>query len=172
MSHVTDMSTPIQVVSGKVVSFHYTLTDEGGEVLDSSGDGPPLDDLPGSGNIVPGLEKGLEGRSAGEAFRVRVAPAEGYGERDPHGVQQVPRRAFPADAELEPGTPFGAQDSHGARTTVWIEKVEGDVVTIDLNHPLAGRTLDFDIRIESVRDATREELAHGHVHGPHGHHHH
>jgi FKBP-type peptidyl-prolyl cis-trans isomerase SlyD len=166
------MSTEQGIASGKVVSFHYTLTDAEGELLDSSSGGPPLDYLHGSGNIVPGLEKGLEGRRAGESFRVRVPPGEGYGERDPAGVQQVPRRAFPPDARLEPGTAFRAQDSHGGHATVWIEKVEGDVVTIDLNHPLAGRTLEFEVRIESVRDATGEELAHGHVHGPHGHHHH
>jgi FKBP-type peptidyl-prolyl cis-trans isomerase SlyD len=160
------------VTDGKVVSIHYPLTDDAGEVVDSSKGNPPLEFLQGAGNIVPGLEEALVGRARGDKFKVDVSPEKGYGVHDPRGLQRIPRDAFPDDVDLEPGMQFGAEDPQGESTTVWIVKVESDQVVIDANHPMAGKTLHFDISIEAVRDATREEIAHGHPHGEHGHHHH
>lgn len=161
-----------KIQKGKVVSIHYTLKGDDGEVIDSSEGGAPLDYLHGAGNIVPGLESGLEGRNVGEKLDVKVAPQDGYGVHDPRGVQRVPRQAFPADIDLEPGMQFGAEDPEGDSQTIWIVKVEDENVVIDMNHPLAGKTLHFAVAIAGVRDATGEEVAHGHPHGPHGHHHH
>jgi FKBP-type peptidyl-prolyl cis-trans isomerase SlyD len=160
------------VTDGKVVSIHYTLTDDAGAVVDSSKGHSPLEYLHGAGNVVPGLEEGLVGRARGDVLKVDVAPEKGYGAHDPRGLQRIPRQAFPDDIDLEPGMQFGAEDPQGGSTTVWIVKVESDQVVIDTNHPLAGKTLHFDVTIADVRDATREEMAHGHPHGPDGHHHH
>jgi FKBP-type peptidyl-prolyl cis-trans isomerase SlyD len=160
------------VTDGKVVSIHYTLTDDAGAVIDSSKGNPPLEYLHGAGNVVPGLEEALAGRARGDAFKVDVAPEKGYGAHDPRGLQRIPRDAFPDDVDLEPGMQFGAEDPQGGSTTVWIVKVESDQVVIDTNHPMAGKTLHFDVSIADGREATREEIAHGHPHGPDGHHHH
>jgi FKBP-type peptidyl-prolyl cis-trans isomerase SlyD len=159
------------VADGMVVSIHYTLTVDDGMVVDSSRGGTPFEYLHGAGNIVPGLETRLEGRAVGESLQVAVPPGEGYGEHDPRGVARVPRDAFPEDVELEPGMQFSGEDERGNQHVVWISAVEGDVVVVDRNHPLAGRTLHFDVTIEGVRAATNEERSHGHVHGAHGHHH-
>lgn len=168
-----NMTHPTQrVADGKVVSIHYTLTDESGAKLDSSRGASPLDYLHGAQQVVPGLEKGLRGRSIGERVELRLQPEEGYGAHDPRGRQRVPRDAFPDDVELEPGMQFSAEDERGRDVTVWIAEIASDAVTIDQNHPLAGKVLCFDVTIEAIRDATLEELAHGHVHGPHGHHEH
>ena len=161
-----------RIGDGKVVTIHYTLTDEAGETIDSSRGQAPLDYLHGARNIVPGLESGLIGKSVGERMSLRIPPEEGYGPYNPQGVQRVPREAFPDDVELEPGLQFSAEDESGRGVTIWISSVEGEVVTIDQNHPLAGKVLCFDVSIESIRDATLEEMSHGHPHGPHGHHHH
>ncbi|MBI5364786.1 MAG: peptidylprolyl isomerase [Planctomycetes bacterium] len=165
-------TAPQRIADGKVVTIHYTLTSESGETLDSSRGQDPLEYLHGAKNIVPGLEKELLGKAAGENFAVRVAPEEGYGAHDPKGIQRVPRDAFPEDIELEPGMQFSAEDESGRGVTIWIQSVEGAVVTIDQNHPLAGQVLCFDVSVEKIRDATLEELSHGHPHGPGGHHHH
>jgi FKBP-type peptidyl-prolyl cis-trans isomerase SlyD len=153
-----------------VASFHYTLTNDRGEVLDSSAGHRPMAYLHGAGNIVPGLEKAMAGRSAGEKFDVAVNPEEGYGAHDPKLVQVVPRRAFKGIRELKAGMRFQAEGSHGPKPVV-VTKVLGDQVTIDGNHPLAGEKLHFTVEITEVRQASAEELAHGHVHGPGGHHH-
>jgi FKBP-type peptidyl-prolyl cis-trans isomerase SlyD len=166
------MSPSTKIADGKVVSIHYTLRDEAGEVLDSSAGSAPLDYLHGAGNIVPGLETGLAGREVGAQLELRLSPEEGYGAHDPRGQQRVPRAAFPADVELEPGMQFGSEDETGREVTIWISGIEGDVVIIDQNHPLAGKVLLFSVSVEGLRDATMEELEHGHPHGPHGHHHH
>lgn len=160
------------IADGKVVSIHYTLTGADGELYDSSKGADPLDYLHGARNIVPGLESGLLGKAVGESVQLRLAPEEGYGARDPKGIQRVPREAFPDDIELEPGMQFSAEDESGGNATIWIAAIDGETVTIDQNHPLAGKTLCFDVRVEAIRDATMEELEHGHPHGPHGHHHH
>jgi FKBP-type peptidyl-prolyl cis-trans isomerase SlyD len=154
-----------------VVSIHYTLTSDAGEVLDSSSGGDPLAYLQGHGNLIPGLERELEGKKAGDALRVRIAPTDAYGEQDAALIQEVPRSAFGADTNLHVGMQFHAESNHGTRT-VTITKVLGDTITVDGNHPLAGQHLNFDVQVVAVRAATQEELSHGHVHGPGGHHHH
>jgi FKBP-type peptidyl-prolyl cis-trans isomerase SlyD len=162
----------MQIAQDKVVLIHYTLTDDGGKVLDSSSGGDPLAYLHGQGNIIPGLEKALEGKQAGDKLNVRVEPTEGYGVRDASLVQQVPRRAFGSVSKVEPGMQFHAQSAQGQMRVVTVTHVKGDMVTVDGNHPLAGEVLVFDVEVAEVRDATGEELEHGHVHGPGGHHHH
>ncbi|WP_106477284.1 FKBP-type peptidyl-prolyl cis-trans isomerase [Phytohalomonas tamaricis] len=160
----------MQIAQNAVVAFHYTLTNEAGEVLDSSEGREPLAYLHGSGNIIPGLEKELAGRQSGDKLQVRVEPAEGYGEIQPALVQEVPRDAFQGVEEIQPGMQFQAQ-TEGGPLLVTVTKLEGDTVTVDGNHPLAGETLNFDVSIEEVREASPEEMEHGHVHGPDGHHH-
>ena len=161
----------MQVAADKVVLIHYTLTNDGGDVIDTSSGGDPLAYIHGQGNIIPGLEKALEGREAGEKLQVRVEPAEGYGVRDEQLVQKVPRRSFSGVKDVQPGMQFHAQTSGGHTRVVTVTGVAGDLVTVDANHPLAGQHLTFDVEITEVRDATEEELEHGHVHGPGGHHH-
>jgi FKBP-type peptidyl-prolyl cis-trans isomerase SlyD len=153
-----------------VVSMHYRLTNDAGEVLDSSEGRDPLTYLHGAGNIIPGLEKALLGKQAGDKLDVRVTPAEGYGEQDPKLVQQVPRRAFQGIKDIKAGMRFTAQGPRGPQDVV-VTRVAGDMVTVDGNHPLAGEHLNFAVEITEVREASEEELAHGHVHGPGGHHH-
>ena len=160
----------MQIADRCVASFHYTLTNAGGEVLDSSRDREPLAYLHGAGNIVPGLEKALQGRAPGDRFDVSVAAEEGYGERHDELVQEVPRDAFRGVDTLEPGMQFQAQTPQGA-LSVTVTKVEADTVTVDGNHPLAGETLNFAIEVTGVREASAEELEHGHVHGAGGHEH-
>jgi FKBP-type peptidyl-prolyl cis-trans isomerase SlyD len=162
----------MHVARDKVVLIHYTLKDDSGKVLDSSTGSDPLAYLHGRGNIVAGLEKALEGKQAGDKVEVRVTPEEGYGVRDENLVQQVPRRAFGSIKKIEPGMQFHAQDSHGHTQAITVKRVKGDMVTIDGNHPLAGEHLNFAVEVTEVRDPSAEELAHGHVHGPGGHHHH
>lgn len=154
---------------GQVVSIHYTLTNDEGEVLDTSRGGEPLAYLHGAGNIVPGLEAALEGRKAGDQLQVTVAPEDGYGDAEEDGVQVAQREDFPADAELEVGMHFIAENEDGEEVPVWIRDIEGDDVTLDFNHPLAGVTLHFDVEVAGVRIATADEVAHGHPHGPGGH---
>lgn len=153
---------------GKVVFFHYTLTDETGEIIDSSEGSEPLPYLHGAGNIVPGLERQMVGRQVGDRFRAVVPPEEGYGVPEGPGPQAIPREAFPEDAELEEGMQFMAEDEEGNAMPLWVVSLEeADVVIVDQNHPLAGVTLHFDVQITELRDATEDELAHGHPHGTH-----
>lgn len=153
------------VSDGQVVIIHYTLKNDQGETLDSSVGADPLPYLHGGGNIVPGLENALAGKSVGDAVDVVVAPEEGYGVRNPEAIQDVPRDAFPEDAQVEAGAQFVMQDDGGQVIPVWVAAVEGDTVTLDGNHPLAGVALHFSVTIEGVRDATEEEKSHGHPHG-------
>ncbi len=153
-----------------VVTIHYTLKDETGEVLDSSAAGPPLTYLHGHGHLIPGLERALEGKAAGETLSLQIAPADGYGEYDSKLIEQVPRRTLKGISGIKVGMQLRAETESGPRT-VWITRLAGDLVTIDGNHPLAGRQLNFEVQIASVRDATQEELTHGHVHGAGGHDH-
>ncbi len=153
----------------KVVSINYTLRDDDGKVIDTSEGREPLAYLHGARNIVPGLEAALEGKNIGDQVHVAVEPAGGYGDRDDRMVQTVPRAAF-GENKVETGMQFQAQTPAGARVVTVVD-VQGDEVTVDGNHPLAGRTLNFDVTIVEVRDATPEEREHGHVHGPGGHHH-
>ena len=161
----------MQAADKTVVSIHYTLTNNAGEVLDSSEGREPLGYLQGAGNIIPGLEKALLGKSAGDKLNVSIAPAEGYGLRDEAQVQVVPRAAFGGAPDLEPGMQFQARNPEGYVQVVTIVNVDGDNITLDGNHPLAGETLNFAVEVVEVRAASEEELAHGHVHGAGGHHH-
>lgn len=153
-----------------VVSVHYKLTDDEGKVLDSSDGSKPLSYLHGAGNIVPGLEKALMGKVAGDSLKVRVEPAEGYGEAIPDGIKTIEKAAFEGVESIEEGMTFEAKSPDGNIQQITVKKVEGDEVTIDMNHPLAGVALNFEIQIVSVREATKEELDHGHTHeGGHAH---
>lgn len=158
------------IAENKVITLHYTLTDDAGAVIDQSTDGSFLY-LHGASNIIPGLENALTGKSAGDELKVTVEPEEGYGLRDDSRLESVPREMFPEDAEIEVGAQFHAQDPEGQMITVTVAGVEGDTVSIDGNHPLAGVQLNFDVKVVEVRDASAEELEHGHVHGPEGHQH-
>jgi len=160
----------LSIKQDSVVTFHYTLRDDAGEIIDRSDAGQPLSYLQGHGNLVPGLEQALEGKSAGEKLSVKVSPAQGYGEYSQDLLQQVPRRSLKGIGRLTPGMRLHAQTAQGPRT-VTVTRITGDMVALDANHPLAGKNLNFDIEITGVREATQEELAHGHVHGPGGHHH-
>lgn len=163
----------MQIAKDKVVMINYTLTDPDGQVLDSSEGRDPLAYLHGRGNIIAGLEAALDGKAAGEQVQVTIEPAEAYGELDESLVQQVPLSKFEGVDKVEPGMQFTAQTQMGPRVISVTEVDEAnDLVTVDANHPLAGVTLSFDVSIVEVREATAEELDHGHVHGPGGHHHH
>ncbi|UOO88530.1 peptidylprolyl isomerase [Vitreoscilla massiliensis] len=157
------------VENGKVVSFHYTLTNAQGDVLDQSQD-QPMPYLHGAGNIIPGLEKELTGKKVGDKLTVKVPAAEAYGEYHEQLVNDVPREAFQGVDQIEPGMQFQANTPEGVQV-ITVKAVNGDQVTVDANHPLAGQDLNFDVEIVDVRDATEEESAHGHVHGAGGHHH-
>ena len=160
----------MQVESQKVVILNYTLTDIEGTVIDQSTDSS-FAYLHGANNIIPGLENALHGKKAGDEMNVSVSPQEGYGERDDTKTQSVPKEMFPEDAEIEPGMQFHAQGPNGEAIVVNVTSVEDDAVTVDGNHPLAGVHLNFAVEIIEVRDASQEEIEHGHVHGPGGHHH-
>ena len=160
------------VAQDKVVLIHYTLTNDTGKVLDSSSGGEPLAYIHGQGNLISGLEKALEGKQAGDKLNVDIAPADGYGVRDPALVQRVPMRAFGNAKNVKLGMQFQAQSSEGKQQVVTVTGIQGDMVTVDANHPLAGENLHFDVEISDIREASQEELEHGHVHGPGGHHHH
>ena len=147
-----------------VVSMHYKLTDSEGNVLDSSEGAEPLTYLHGSGNIIPGLEKELVGKVEGDSHQVKVEPEEGYGEINPELIQTVDKAAFQGVESVEVGMSFEAQASDGSVQHIVVKGIEGEVVTIDANHPLAGVTLNFDVEIVSVREASEEEIDHGHVH--------
>ena len=154
----------------KIVALNYTLTTDEGEVLDQSSDGS-FAYLHGSGNIIQGLESALTGKSVGDSLNVKVAPEDGYGERNDEMIQVVGKEMFETDAEIEVGTQFHAEGPDGQPIMITVAAIEGDQVTIDGNHPLAGVNLNFDVTIMDIREASEEEIAHGHVHGPDGHHH-
>jgi FKBP-type peptidyl-prolyl cis-trans isomerase SlyD len=160
----------MQIAKNTAVQINYTLKNDAGEVLDSSEGAEPLAYLQGNGNLIPGLEKALEGKRAGDAVNVSIPPEEGYGVSDATLIQEVPRSAFEGIDQIEVGMQFHAESNHGPRT-VTVTKVAADTVTVDGNHPLADQTLHFAVQIIEVRAASQEELSHGHVHGPGGHHH-
>ncbi|TCK09584.1 FKBP-type peptidyl-prolyl cis-trans isomerase [Marinobacterium mangrovicola] len=160
----------MQIAANAVVSIHYTLTNAAGDKLDSSEGQEPLAYLHGASNIIPGLENALVGKAVGDKLSVTVEPEEGYGEVREELVQEVDRSNFEGIDVVEPGMQFMAQTPWGQQP-VTVVKVEGDNVTLDGNHPLAGQTLSFDVEVVEVREATEEELSHGHVHGEGGHEH-
>lgn len=147
-----------------VVTFHYTLTNSDGEKMDSSAGRDPMKYLHGAGNIVPGLEKELVGKSAGDKLKVEVQPEEGYGQVNPQMIQTVPRNAFEGVEDIKPGMEFHAQGPDGESQHITVKDVSDDGIRVDGNHPLAGQVLHFDVTIEEVREASEEEISHGHVH--------
>jgi len=159
-----------KIAANKVVTISYTLRDDDGEIIDSSDDGAPLVYLHGATNIVPGLEEELEGVAQGDSIKASIPPEKGYGPRIGES-QEVPRNLFPAEAELVAGMQVVAHDDEGRQVPFFITGIGEETVTVDPNHPLAGETLHFDVKIEALRDATDEEVAHGHPHGEGGHHH-
>lgn len=159
------------IANGHAVTIHYRLTLDDGSIADESFGSEPLVYLHGSQNIVPGLERQLLGKQVGERIDAQVSPAEGYGEYDPTVEQTVPRASFPAKVELAVGMSFQTRARNGQPIPVWVRAIKGDQVTVSPNHPLAGQQLNFHVEVVDVRKATAEEKAHGHVHGPGGHHH-
>jgi FKBP-type peptidyl-prolyl cis-trans isomerase SlyD len=158
----------MKISKGKVASIHYALKDTAGEVLESSKGQAPLDYLHGYGNIIVGLEKALEGKAAGEKIQAVIPPEDGYGIREESLVKTLPLSNFQNQNEVEVGAQFQAETSEGPRLAT-VTHVDDQNVTVDLNHPLADQTLSFDIDVIEVREATEEEVSHGHVHGPEGH---
>mgnify|MGYP002630863495 FL=1 len=161
----------MSIKDNSAVSFHYSLADDEGQQLDSSAGKEPLAYLHGAGNIIPGLENALAGKAVGDSMTVAVSAAEGYGEVQQELIQDVPRTSFQGVEQIEVGMQFEAQTGQGGTVPVTVTAVTDETVTVDGNHPLAGKNLNFDVSIEAVRDATAEELEHGHVHGPGGHEH-
>ena len=159
------------IAANKAVSIDYTLTTDAGEVIDSSAGGAPLVYLHGAGNIIPGLEKALEGKQGGDQIQVAIEPQDAYGEYRAELVATLNRAMFEGVDELEVGMQFHASGPDGGMQIVTIRDVEGDDVIVDGNHPLAGQRLTFQVKVVDVRDATQEEVAHKHIHGEGGHHH-
>ena len=160
----------MKIEKDRVVRFHYAVAETGQAAVENSKDGgEPIAILFGHGNIIPGLEKAMDGREAGDSFQATVPAAEAYGERREGLSQRIPKKHF-GGQKLEPGMQVVLQTNFGPRA-VTIEKVGMSVVDVDLNHPMAGKDLHFDIEIVDVREASPEEVAHGHVHGEGGHHH-
>ncbi len=160
----------MQICQDSVVLIDYRLTNDADEVLDSSEGHGPLAYLHGHSNIVPGLEQALDGRRVGDTFKVSIEPAMGYGDINPALTQTLPSSMFGGVEQIAVGMQFHAQTDHGVEV-VTVTDVNGDEVTIDGNHPMAGKTLHFDVTVREVRAASAEELEHGHAHGEHGHHH-
>lgn len=156
----------MEITKDRVVSIDYRLHLGDGKIIDESDAGDPLVYLHGYEEIVPGLEKALEGKRAGESLKVQVAPEEAYGEYDPEGVEEVPREEFPPDLELEAGGVVSATDEEGDEVDFLVKEVRPKTVVVDFNHPLAGKTLHFEVSVREVRAATPEELEHGHAHAP------
>jgi len=162
----------MKIQKGRVVRMHYTLRDESGATIESSGGRDPLTYLHGFGHLITGLEKTLEGAQAGLRTSVTVPPQDAYGEKDPQAVIRAPREDFPEGLTLEPGIEVQADTPDGP-ISFTVVAIEGDEAVLDANHPLAGKTLTFDVEVLDVREATADEVAHGHVHGAggaHGHH--
>ena len=163
------MSAGLKIADGQVVSMDYTLYVDG-EVVDTSEGQSPMECIQGTGNIIPGLERELYGLVSGDSKKVSVVPADGYGEMDSEAYVDVPRAEFPDNIPLEKGIEIQVRDQSGQAMSARIDSVTDETVKLDFNHPLAGKTLDFDVKIVGVRDASAEELAHGHVHGAGGEH--
>ncbi|MBM4344953.1 MAG: peptidylprolyl isomerase [Deltaproteobacteria bacterium] len=161
----------MKIAPNTVVKLNYELRlNDDPDVVDSSDDGQ-FNVMIGHGQIIPGLEKALLGLETGANAKVTVQPQDGYGVRDEGKVIGMPRSSLPKDFVVDVGIPIELEDRNGHSFPVWIAGVEGDDVVLDGNHPLAGETLHFSVQVLGVRAATKEELAHGHVLGPGGHHH-
>ncbi len=155
----------MKVAANSVVNIDYRLTSPEGELIDSSEGEAPLAYLHGHGQIVPGLERALLGKTAGDHLEVELAPADGYGEREAEKVIEISKEALPEGVSPEVGMELLADGPDGELLPVWVTNVAADTVTLDANHPLAGQTLCFAVTVRGVREATAEELEHGHVHG-------
>jgi len=155
------------IKENKAVSFHYTLTNQQGEQLESSRDQQPMTYLHGANNIIPGLETAMTGKSAGEEFQVTIEAAEAYGERQDDKIHRIPAKHFKNLKQLKPGQIVSLQTQQG-QMQVTVVKIGRFNVDVDANHPLAGQALTFDVEVTEVRDASEEETTHGHVHGPGG----
>ena len=153
----------MQVTDNKVITIHYTLTNNNDKVIDQSGAGEPLVYLHGSGNIISGLEQALAGKVAGDKLNVTIPPEDAYGVRMDDRIQTVPRSMFQGIDQIETGMQFNAEGNTGP-VMVTVTKIEADEITIDGNHPLAGETLTFDVEVADIRDATEDEIEHGHIH--------
>ncbi len=160
----------MQIAEKKVVTLNYTLKDNDGTLIDESSDSSFIY-LQGASNIIPGLEKAVVGKTSGDKMSVTIAPEEAYGVRDDSRIEEVPRDMFPADVDIEPGMQFHAEGPDGQAISIVVVEVKEDKINIDGNHPLAGVELNFDVEVMEVRDATEEEIEHGHVHSAHGHDH-
>lgn len=160
----------MQAEKDKVVSIDFTLTDSDDQVIDSSEGREPLAYLHGQGQILPKLEEAIEGKTQGEQVQITLSPEEGYGERDENLVAQVPVSQFEGVDEISPGMQFQAETEDGERIFTVVD-TDGETVVVDGNHPLAGATLKFDIKLSEVREPSEEELEHGHAHGEGGHEH-
>jgi FKBP-type peptidyl-prolyl cis-trans isomerase SlyD len=156
--------TKLKVADGIVVSLDYTLRLDDGQVIDSSDGGEALQFLQGQGQIVPGLEQALYGMREGEEKDVEVAPAEGYGETDPDAYEMVSRDLFPVDMVLKEGMGLRLRDESGQPLEAYVADIRTEGVLLDFNHPLAGETLFFHVKIAGLRPGTSEEVAHGHTH--------
>ena len=152
------------VKKDRVISLDFILKDEQGETLDQSTEGEPLEYLHGAGDVVAGLEKALEGHQLGEQIRVVIPPADAYGEYEVSLVDEVSRDQFPDIDDIQPGMQFQTQMDDGAPMIISVTAVDGDKIIVDGNHPLAGMTLVFEVEIIAIRQASEDELAHGHVH--------
>ena len=160
----------MQITKNKIGTIHYTLTDDSGSIIDSSRNGTALSYLHGNHNLITGMENALEGKKTGEKFKVNISPEEGYGPKDERLINKVPLNNFPEKNDIKVGAQFQADTNEGPRVATVI-LVDNESATVDFNHPLAGKTLHFDIEVVDVRAATADELTHGHAHGAGGHHH-
>lgn len=164
------MSLKMQITNNTAVSIHYTLKNDDGEVVDSTVGGEPLVYLHGRGNIIPGLESALLQKSVGDKLTVRIEPVDAYGDFNEDMIQIVSREMFDGIDKLEVGMQFHAAVNSGT-STITVTKIDGDDITIDGNHPMAGQALNFSVEIVAVRMATKDEISHGHIHGEGCHHH-
>jgi len=161
----------MSIGKNKVVTINYTLKDEKGMVIDTTENNPPFSYLSGNHQILPGLEEKIEEMIIGSSKNVVLEPKDAYGEYKDDAVQKVSKNEFPKDTDLQKGMSFIANTPDGKQMPFYIQEVEGEDITIDFNHPLAGKKLEFDVKLVDIRDATPEEITHGHAHAGNGHHH-
>lgn len=161
----------MSIGKNKVVTINYTLKDEKGTVIDSTENNPPFSYLSGNHQILPGLEEKIDEMIIGSSKNVVLEPKDAYGEFKDDAVQKINKKEFPEGTNLEKGMNFVANTPEGQQMPFYIQEIEGEEITIDFNHPLAGQKLEFDVKLVDVRDATSEEITHGHAHGGDGHHH-
>jgi FKBP-type peptidyl-prolyl cis-trans isomerase SlyD len=158
------------VQTNSVVSLEYNLKDDNNTILDTTKDGEVFEYIHGLGMIIPGLEQALDGKTKGDSFSISIEPKDAYGEKNPEAVQPIPKEHFSNVGEVSPGMQFELHSEHGNQVVTVTEVSENDV-TVDANHPFAGMTLHFDVEVVGVREATSEELDHGHIHGSNQHDH-